>query len=104
MIWVGEDYCSGRGVEVQNNAIQLGVEVTGWEATPPASPVPRVNIAGAGIWPTTMEHLAWVGTWPTPDELVEKQMSVEVSVEVHTSVEELTWEHTTFKSLDIISH
>jgi hypothetical protein len=44
--------------ERQNDAIQWGDEVTGWEATPPASPVPKVDVAGVGIWPTTEEHLA----------------------------------------------
>jgi hypothetical protein len=88
--------------EACNEATQWGAEATGWEATPPASPVSRVDIAGAGIWPTTEEHLARAGTWPTLDKLVDEWLSVEVSIEVYTSIEELIREHTTCRLLYII--
>jgi hypothetical protein len=90
--------------ECQNDAVQWGAEATGWEATPPASPVPRVDAAGVGIWPTTEEHLAWAGTWPSEDELLAEWVSVEVSVEVHTSIGELVEEHTACRLLYIISY
>jgi hypothetical protein len=53
----------------QNDSIQWGVEVTGWEATPPASPVPRVDVTGVGIWPgVIVDQLAQAGTLPIEDE------------------------------------
>jgi hypothetical protein len=90
--------------EAQNNAVQWGTEVMGWEATPLASPIPRIDAAGVGIWPTTEERLAQAGTWPTEDEYLAEQMQVEVSVEVHTSVGELVREHTACRLLYIISY
>jgi hypothetical protein len=41
--------------DAQNNAVQWEAEVAGWEVTPPASPVGRVDIAGASIWPSLEE-------------------------------------------------
>jgi hypothetical protein len=85
--------------EAQNDAVEWGTKVTGWEASPPPSPVARVNVAGASIWPTTAEHLARVGTWPTQEELLNERVSMEVTVEVHTSIGDLTGEHSICRSL-----
>jgi hypothetical protein len=57
--WLEEEW---KEREAQNNVVQWGAEVTGWEATPPASPVARVDVTGAGIW-------------PTPEALVEEQVT-----------------------------
>jgi hypothetical protein len=61
---------------------------------------------GAGIWPVTAEQLALAGSWPTEVELLDERVPVEVSIEVHTSVgeSESTGEHSTCRSLGIISH
>jgi hypothetical protein len=76
--------------------------VIGWEATPPASPIPRIDVTRAGIWLTTGEHLAQARTWPTKEEYLAEQVQVEMSVEVHSSVGELIREHTTCRLLYII--
>jgi hypothetical protein len=91
--------------EAQNDIIEWGAEVTGWEATPPASPIPRVDVAGAGLWPgvTMVEQLAQAGTWPTEEEYLAKCLAdcvqVKVSVEVHSSVGDLVEGHTACRSL-----
>jgi hypothetical protein len=83
--------------EAQNDAVQCGAEATGWEATPSASPVSRVDVAEAGIWPTPEELVdAWVAAWPgfPPDHV-----AVEVSVEVHSDVGDLAEGHSACRSL-----
>jgi hypothetical protein len=87
----------------QNDSIQWGVEVTSWEATLFASPVPRVDVAGVGIWPgVTADQLAQAGTWPMEDEYLAEWVQVEVCFEVHSSVGELVKGHTACRSS--ISH
>jgi hypothetical protein len=97
----GEEW---REQDRQNEAVQWGTEATGWEATHPTSPVPRVDAAGVGIWPVTEGQLAHAGTWPTEDEYLAKRMQVEVSVEVHSSIGELVGEHSTCRLLSVILH
>jgi hypothetical protein len=71
--------------------------VTGWEATPPASPVPQVDVAGAGIWPTPEELVDdQVAAWPgfPPDHV-----ATDMSVEVHSDIRDLAEGHSACRSL-----
>jgi hypothetical protein len=86
--------------EVQNDTVQWGVGATGWEVTPPASPVPQVDVPQFGPWAVTSEQIAQGGTWPTEEEdladhdRLAGRMQVEVFVKVHSSVGDLVEEHT----------
>jgi hypothetical protein len=44
--------------EVHNDDVEWGVEATGWDVTPPASPVAGMGIASTGPWPVPAEQLA----------------------------------------------
>jgi hypothetical protein len=77
--------------EAHNYAAQWGVKAVGWEATPPASLIGRVDVAGAGIWLSTEELVnAQVTAWPgfPPDYI-----TIKVSMEECSSVGELIREH-----------
>jgi hypothetical protein len=85
--------------QVQNNDVQRGTSNpgTGWEVTPPASPVFQDGIPRFGPWGLTAEQVAQGGTWPNDKELYAErerlrlggQVLIEVSIEVHCSVGDL---------------
>jgi hypothetical protein len=68
----------------------------------------RVDSAGATQWPgLSADQLAQAGTWPTEEELLAEQLArhvrVEVSVEVHSNIDDLVEEYTACRLLFIMS-
>jgi hypothetical protein len=90
--------------QAQNDAVQWGTLTpgAGWEETPPASLVFQDGIPQFGPWGLMAEQVAQGGTWPTEEELhAERErlrlgghVPIEVSVEVYSSIGELTGERT----------
>jgi hypothetical protein len=85
--------------QAQNDTIQWGTLTpgTGWEVTPPASPVFQDGIPRFRPWGLTADQVAQGGTWPNDEELYAERerlrlggwVPIEVSVEVRSSIGDL---------------